>query len=802
MDLGTSRTWNVTVPVIVNHPGEYFIIGTVQLYTGINDSVAYRWDFSSALDSFDGRYIQYQAPYVVNEVSQGVLYASYIAIAIASLVILFLIFQTYRHRAKPVLQLSQADFLLVFLFSALFGTIFSFLLAPKSDAYCRISYPLILIPIQLMYAITVGRLWRIHAVISPLLLEHLNKGKTTLTQLFIEALTYVSFQLSKPFVKEKKGSIRRATVAGSVKQQITQFQLALVVALFTLPQLVIQLVAVIFQPQKRVIVFNADESVGRATCDSGMGAARDLITYSFALLVLLVIILLLMAHSGRKLPSLFNETHVIYDSTFLSMVVICLGAAVIALTSGPDFSPDVEYFMSLVLILSITLNSAVRIVMPKLRMVWRGEVVIVSKLVTDHHRKAREKQMEKNALMHEKNALMHGVTGFDPSNNIGDQSSFNGNGDPQSSLNGDYAPSQDKKLLTTIHSNSYDTGMIARRSSIDGSEVQRQSLMSLTEEEPPFYSTSGADRETDDFIDNMLEPDVGLPALGEHYIYAVNEEDSDAITSLIDGTQPHTPHRVDGSDAESKDHATTAAADDGVDLEAAVGAAIPSESDEGATEKRRSKGFLKHAMAKGLSSFRLLSHSTLPSESNAKPNDAPGNDTSGGQPPKSVVSKSPKRPAQEPQKRLSDRIFVTEDETPARRLVLRMLDLQDQLEEINNKIMSGFAVTHEEWSLVTKLTSKLDKTFKTEVEFEWDTEQRYKKSLGDVMPADMEQCNTTTTAPPLKKSTRRLGILQKAHNTDETSDDSNIKGDASRMKPVQEDESAVSFAYEASSHLA
>lgn len=381
VDLGSNRTLieNVSVPVIVNQPDEYVVIGTVQLYTGINGSTAYRWDLANALKSGGGRYLRYQSPPEINEVSQPVLYFSYFAIAVSSSVIIFLIGQTIYNRDHQVLHLSQGDFLIVFLICALASTISSFLLVPKNDTYCRISHPLILIPIQLMYAITVGRLWRIHAVISPLLLEHINKGRPGLTERFVEAITILSFKMLNLFVCKKE---KRRKNSGGVKQQISQFQLALVVTLFTLPQVVMQLVALLIQPLKREIDFNEDGSSGRATCSSGVPPSQDLMMYSFLLLFLLVVILLVMAHSSRKLPSLFNETRVIYDSTFLSMVLFLLGGGVVALTNRPGTSPDVQYLVTLVLLLSITLQSAVRIMVPKFKMVWKNETVIVSKLVS------------------------------------------------------------------------------------------------------------------------------------------------------------------------------------------------------------------------------------------------------------------------------------------------------------------------------------------------------------------------------------------------------------------------------------
>jgi len=88
-------------------------------------------------------------------------------------------------------------------------------------------------------------------------------------------------------------------------------------------------------------------------------------------------------------------------------------------------------------------------------------------------------------------------------------------------------------------------------------------------------------------------------------------------------------------------------------------------------------------------------------------------------------------------KDLSGKFVVAEDETPARWLVLKMLDLQDQLESVNNKIMSGEAVTKDDWRVITKLTGKLDHAFKDEVDFEWDMQTKAAESLRRVMPTDM-----------------------------------------------------------------
>jgi len=480
---------NVTIQMLVKVPGEYFVVGTAQLYTG-TENATYRYDIANALAFQEGRYVLYQDPAVINEVSDSVLYSSYAAIALAAAVLAFLICQTLWNRDHQILHLSQGHFLVVFLMCALLATCSAFLLEPKNDVYCRINYSLIMIPVQLMYAITAGRLWRIHAVISPLLLEHLSKGEPGMLQRFVEALTLVSYKLNNLFTLKRK-NMRRST-GGGLKQQISQFQLACVVAIFAIPQVLLQIVAAIVQPQERQIKFNEDESIGRATCSNGVAAGSKIVNYGFLLLLLLVLILLFMAHSSRKLPSLFNETNVIYDSTFLSMVLLVLAGAVIALTNSPTSSPNVQYLISLALVLSITLNSGVRIVLPKLKRVWKNETVIVSKLVTDHHRKAREKRaMCDSAERDSTTSPMHGVTGLDMST-PNYQNSFSG---------GDYDQTQGHGLLPTYHSNSDDIGgrcsLGSRDSNLSSTEdVDKKHQVSKIVENPK-NARSPADEEED-----------------------------------------------------------------------------------------------------------------------------------------------------------------------------------------------------------------------------------------------------------------------------------------------------------------
>jgi hypothetical protein len=65
-------------------------------------------------------------------------------------------------------------------------------------------------------------------------------------------------------------------------------------------------------------------------------------------------------------------------------------------------------------------------------------------------------------------------------------------------------------------------------------------------------------------------------------------------------------------------------------------------------------------------------------------------------------------------------IVVREDETPSRRLLLRMISLQQHLQTVNERVMSGLAVPREDWTGLRSLCEKLGTAFQNEVQFDWE----------------------------------------------------------------------------------
>jgi hypothetical protein len=554
------------IPYQENIAGDFFAVASVQMYIGEGETATVRYDMANALLK-DQRLISYQDPADIKVVSNTVLIVSYGAIGIVALVILFLLVETIKNRNHQVLMLTQGYFLIVFLVAALVMTIASFLFEPKSDLYCNASFTIVLTSAQLLYAITLGRLWRINAVISPLLMKTLRQKKGWSSRI-MDALRYVAWWELNP----RRHSHQSPK---TLRRQISNWQLGAVVAVLTLPQVVIQVLSLTLQPDSLTIQYNEDESQGRVMCDSGLDMKASLRSYGFWAFLLLVLCLLFMAHTTSQLPSLFNETKVIYESALFSIVFILLGLAVIVVTNDPATSPAVGYLVYVVGTLSIAANSSVRIMLPKLRMVWRDEKVVVSRLVSDHVKHVREAdELYKNSS--QTCIIVSGLTPLERQPSAVPISTH-----------------------STVHSNSHEVA--------------------------------------DEMVSDFDECD-------EHAHTYVRDVDHGNLVS-----NPNTED-MDSSPASS-------------------------------AELGRPKPRNKESLVRRIDD--------LPSR-----------------------------------RSLSNTIRVKCDETPARRLVLKMVDLQEQLLAVNGRIMSGLAVSEEEWIAVRELTSKLGATFNDDVDFTWENNRK------------------------------------------------------------------------------
>lgn len=589
---GPRYDFNTVVPMLAHVPGNYFAIAAVQMFlaghngTDVSSSTdskrngtIARYDMSNKLDDFF--LITYQEPPLILEVEPAILYLSYVGIAVVGSVIVFLLFCTIKHQSNKVIQLTQGPFLILFLVAALAATIGAFLLNPASDTYCQAAFPTVLVSLQLVFAVTFGRLWRINAVISPLLMQTLRQEQSCQTRCW----KYVGKVVTRT---QDSGSQRKIKL---LRRKVTNAKLAAVIAAFTLPQVILQVLAITLQPSTLTIEWNADESTGRYTCSRSL-AKYSLTYYGCYVFFLLAVCLLLLAHATRDLPSLLNETRVIFDSTLSSLVVLMLGIGVIAVTREPTTSPGVQYLVSLICIFSLTLNMSWRIIVPKLRMVWRGETILVSRLVSDHARSVRQE---------DDRVRVSGLT--NPLDKSGAGSSFPSSASGVSDFRGGGG---------VRGGGGHRHKKVSEASGRSDSEV----LAADIERFDSDYRLRQAS-----FANGLTE---------------TSQSETDAPVGNGNGTTYGCESTFSGP-SHGRDALQT----------------VPSQ--------RRSS----------------TSHPIQP-------------------------------------------IVVTKNETPARRLVLRMVDLQEHLHSVNERIMSGLAVSEEEWSKLRKLCRNMGLVFTNEVRFEWE----------------------------------------------------------------------------------
>jgi hypothetical protein len=280
--------------------------------------------------------------------------------------------------------------------------------------------------------------------------------------------------------------------------------------------------------------------------------------------------------------------------------------------------------------------------LPKLNIVWKGETIIVSKLVSDHHRKNREKRTARDSAM-------HNVSGLDF------ESPETGHGAyDDSSANGSFSNTEGNDLYSP---------MPAVRKKVERNHSDR-----TTEDESLEGSSAFMLAAKEVMLANDLaNEDPENPA--EKPMNDNTEDIPDKKSKQVRIVSPTT-----------KDAATVSSSI--MD----VIAALPFESEPAKNSSRTHKLLLKQ-----------------------KP------DGSRIQRRKGKLRSMSIHQGQQ-------RLVLTPDETPPRRIVLKMVDLQEQLTDMNTKIMTGLSVKEHEWDNVCHIIGKLEKMFREDVKFSWRTE--------------------------------------------------------------------------------
>jgi hypothetical protein len=162
----------------------------------------------------------------------------------------------------------------------------------------------------------------------------------------------------------------------------------------TLPQVLLQIFSSSFLPRYLNISLNDDGSLGRYACGTQDGNLENVQVFGTILVLTLTLVAAIYeAYKSRNLPALFNEAASVSIALITTLGLSTLAFTLIMATNQPTSSPAVQYLMLVAIVLNFCLNVVLRLVVPKLRLIWKGEKVVMSTMLTEHRKQQRERKI-------------------------------------------------------------------------------------------------------------------------------------------------------------------------------------------------------------------------------------------------------------------------------------------------------------------------------------------------------------------------------------------------------------------------
>ncbi|KAL3945375.1 MAG: hypothetical protein SGBAC_000508 [Bacillariaceae sp.] len=585
--------------------------------------------------------------------------------SVAGTVILFLLFQTFTYRKAQVFQLTQGKFIIAMQVCALVATSSLIFFAPR-DPFCQLS-PLLYLSTHMVYAILLGRMWRVRAVISPLLLLTLER-KDDWTTKIVDLIGRFTACACWQGQQQKK-----------IRMQITDGQLARVIMLLISPQLLVQiLILSVYYDNKSILLDVERDGIvdGIYICKYGPFystlhiIAVSLIGIEFFLLALLM-------WGSRDLPSLFNETKKVWQILRATFVFVLSGSLLVAATIDHYNTAQVRVLVP-AFVLGLTMcQTCWSITWSKLRVAWRGQTILVTKLIADHNfNRGKSEAMRMGSTQYFAQKFGNGGTKF---------SGYQG------------------AAVKTETKQSHPTTGVEEEPSID-----------IFKEESQTEQIASDDRSTDSsvFLAESQETVLDIEESEEHGVEGVASPDSDDSISLVDGSsstsmgtnnpsrrKPFSPLSYFRRDRRDKRNSN---ASGGTRGSTASRGSIPRGSMVVRRRLGRGGGLASSTISAktddgALNRFSVFGHASMPTTV--------------------VVESIDMNP------RLSnDKIRISETEAPGRRLLLRMIDVQRMLAKVNMSLLTGESLDREHWSELRVGCVTLGEVFENEVVFAWDND--------------------------------------------------------------------------------
>ena len=669
---------------------------------------------------------------------------------IGSTILLYLLWHTIQIRTAQVFELSQGKFLVAMLFSGAISTSSLVLFEPKNDLYCKLWQPLIILPLHIMYAILLGRMWRIRAVISPLLLLTLEKKEHWSTKIvnIVNRFTRWGFLhqgncsclLNDSDFKPSTKKIRRT---------ITDLQLTRVILWLCLPQLIIQLVMLVAYSDNQVIIWTDDDfPQGFEICmyrfDNSVGQSLSIV-----FLGVLFFMLLVLARGSQDLPSLFNETENILDVAWVTMSMTAGGLVLALATRKEDTTPDIRFLTKSIILGVTTVYTCFKITWPKLIMAWSGSKVLVTKLIADHNFK-KNRGDPYNVMTTRADPYSVTATQGDPTSFTYSGSHYNAKARHSNRISATkpYGTSPAASALPTPTAvPSVDTAVHLASSEFDGN------ILDMSENLEDASETLNDEEQDDDGNETtstqssviLIDEDEALDSFPEeeHYESIVDLSglhfDSTDIGSVHTSSTPNSHGWLRNalsrnfgfssrhmSTGEQSTHLQPSTPLGGRGVLAKSRTPPISHHSRNSMATSNAPSFRSNATSVGLRRKKQsIVHNTGLYTVRQRRSSIVGGRArisifgGGAQAATSATPSHLKNIGYNP-KRSDDKIRISETEPPGRRLLLRMVDVQRMLTKVNQALLTGLSIDRDDWEEIREGCAGLGDAFTSEVVFAWE----------------------------------------------------------------------------------
>ena len=300
---------------------------------------------------------------------------------------LFLLVFIIIKRDHPVMKLAQGSFLAAMVAACVLQICATFTFLPLYDAFCRLSGPLVLLPMTFVGAVCVGRVWRVYKTLSfaQTFATKQEKSCCSLADGFVNFLsTLASLPLwFRPCCTRKNvNASNQRRHRQSIKVTVTAEETMSLIGMLTLPQLTVQVVASIWFESGLETQLDPTGNIGSVTCDNN---ARWAFYFGVAYVAFIYSMAVIVAWISRSLPSAFNESDQIFNAAAICALLAFMTVSLFTILKDPTTHPDVRVFLLAVFSIGVSFSVLILIVLPKVRRVMSGETVVVSAILGNRY---------------------------------------------------------------------------------------------------------------------------------------------------------------------------------------------------------------------------------------------------------------------------------------------------------------------------------------------------------------------------------------------------------------------------------